>query len=149
MPPWVTYVRMHVVSYKGYMRARFGVHCTREMPHRRCVLVRVPEDVTMHATVGRWAPYMFARGRRQEGRFPGCMCHVKKGLQSVRRPNPSWSPAGTVCAVRLVSGRQRGQHAAWTVQSSIGTSAGRSHGCSRDMVWPGWQRSTRARLCAL
>ena len=45
---------MQVVSHNRYMRAGFIVKCTCEMLHGRCVPVQVPEDVTLHASVGWW-----------------------------------------------------------------------------------------------
>ena len=80
------------------MRAGFSVKCIREMPHGRCVLVQVPEDVPLHASVGRRAKNIFdrGRGRRQTGRYPGCMCQVRKRSEPLYCPSHLWLHAGRV-----------------------------------------------------
>ena len=65
---------MCVVSDMGCMHASFSVYRIREMLHRRCVLVRVPWCVPLSVAVGRWAQHMYAGGKRQTSRSPGCMC---------------------------------------------------------------------------
>ena len=50
---------MCVVCDNGSMRASFSVYCMREMLHRRCVLVWVPQGVPLRAAVEPWAQQMY------------------------------------------------------------------------------------------